>query len=352
MTESLIDLHTQLEKFNLHVHFSWRGRVLGVFGPSGAGKSVFIESLVGIHPTEGKAAVSGYTVMDTPNGFEPPLYKRSIGWVPQDASLFPHLTCKQNIQFAHRSDGSMNIESLLDIFELKGVKDQLPPKLSGGEKIRTALARAIASNPKVLLLDEPMAALDVPLRHRIFPYLLKLKEQFSMPMIFVSHNVDEIWSFTDYVIILDKGSVMASGPTQSTLESSDVPKLEDTLNQYNRFEATVLDASSPQKVRLASGQILYTSQWIENGRNKTYVNIPPDEILVSLAKIHLISARNQIQGTIVDMRNVKGSKLMTVDAGEHWTVRITENAQKELKFEIGKEVNLIFKASAVRISLK
>lgn len=341
---SELNLSYKTPSFTLKVSHQWNGHALGVFGPSGAGKSLLMESLVGLRNAKGRAEVQGNVLFDTPKKRVPKISERNLGWVPQDACLFPHLTCEENIRFALGHQTSKKIDFLLEIFELNAQKNQFPHELSGGERIRTALARALASNPKILLLDEPMSGLDFPLRKRIFPYLIKLKENFSLPMIYVSHHVDEICALTDEVIVLNQGQVIDAGPTFSTIESSQLTRLEDALDQFNRFKVYIQgkQISLPSGACLISHDKIPQKDWVE-------IKVRPDEILLSLSPIQAISARNQIPGKISNIRTFRGVQIVEVDAGEKWIVRISQEAKKELGLQPGINVTLIFKASAVMV---
>src|SRR3990172_755944 len=185
-----------------------------LFGPSGTGKSLILNILSGIiPPDDGYIRLNGDELFNRQKGINVPMRKRKIGYVFQEYSLFPHLTVAENITYGinGKADIEKKLGELLELFRLKEKKEKYPRELSGGQKQRVAIARAIASDPKLLLLDEPLSALDERIREKLQQDLLKLKSILSIPIIYVTHNLQEAFTLADHIIILNDGRIVESG---------------------------------------------------------------------------------------------------------------------------------------------
>ena len=206
----------QLGDFTLDVSFESDSRVTGLFGASGAGKTSVVNMIAGlVRPDRGTIAIDGTTLDDTAARIHVPPHRRRIGYVFQEARLFPHLSVAQNLDYGRRMNGLardeahfQRIVSLLDIGDLLARRSG---QLSGGERQRVALGRALLSKPRLLLLDEPLGALDESRKAEILPYLIKLRDDDSVPMVYVSHDADEMRQLAGRVVILKRGRVEAFG---------------------------------------------------------------------------------------------------------------------------------------------
>ncbi|MFB9262777.1 molybdenum ABC transporter ATP-binding protein [Bradyrhizobium erythrophlei] len=211
-----VDVKKQLGEFSLAAAFTSEGRVTGLFGASGSGKTSLINMIAGLlRPDRGTIAIDGETVDDTEAGIHVPAYRRRIGYVFQDARLFPHLDVRHNLDYGRRMNGLADdpaqrkrIVDLLDIGELL---DRRPGKLSGGERQRVALGRALLSRPRLLLLDEPLGALDEGRKVEILPYLVRLRDEAGIPMVYVSHDAAELRQLATQIVMLRRGQVTAFG---------------------------------------------------------------------------------------------------------------------------------------------
>ncbi|MBI4334766.1 MAG: molybdenum ABC transporter ATP-binding protein [Chloroflexi bacterium] len=208
-----LQLQYALPPFHLEMDIDVESTVLAVFGPSGAGKSTLLELLCGLRkPHHGTIRVGDRVLFDSSRKLNVPSRSRHIGWVPQDASLFPHLSVRDNIFYgAGRGPAKCDVTAVIEVLNLSHTLGRSASSLSGGEKQRVALARALASCPDILLLDEPLGSLDIPLRYKIFPYLLKIRDVFGIPTLYVSHDPNEVMSIADYVVMLVAGKVVNQG---------------------------------------------------------------------------------------------------------------------------------------------
>ena len=200
--------------FSLEVRERLEARVVALFGPSGAGKTTVRESIAGLRrPDEGVIEIGSDRLVDTSIGLALPPHQRRVGYVPQDLALFPHLDVRRNILFSAVDGAGPDFDAVVALLEIGEMLVREVGELSGGERQRVALARALVAAPALLLLDEPLAALDRPLRERVLPYLIRIRDEFSIPMIYVSHDPAEVNAIADWVLVLDQGRVVRRGPT-------------------------------------------------------------------------------------------------------------------------------------------
>ena len=211
--------------FALDVDLELPGRgITAFFGPSGSGKTTLLRAIAGLERiTDGRLVVGGEVWQD--GGRCLPTHARPLGYVFQEASLFPHLSVRANIEYGMRRAGAP-ANGFDDIVELLGIAPLLerePGRLSGGERSRVAIARALVTAPRLLLMDEPLAALDAARKAEFMPYLERLHRQLAIPVLYVTHAIDEVARLADHLVLLDDGRVQASGPTAETLTRTDLP---------------------------------------------------------------------------------------------------------------------------------
>src|SRR6202521_3996084 len=213
-----VDVSKQLGEFSLQASFASEGRVTGLFGASGAGKTSLINMIAGLlRPDRGIIAVDGETLDDTNARAHVPVHRRRIGYVFQDARLFPHLDVRQNLDYGRRMNGlaedGAQYRRVTELLDISNLLDRRPGRLSGGERQRVALGRALLSKPRLLLLDEPLGSLDEGRKVEILPYLVRLRDEANVPMVYVSHNADEMRQLATSIAMLKRGRVIAFGRT-------------------------------------------------------------------------------------------------------------------------------------------
>ena len=211
-----VDIRKKLGHFNLEVAFATEGRVTGLFGSSGAGKTSLVSLIAGLEtPDRGHITIDGERLVDTAAGLDVPPHRRRIGYVFQDARLFPHLDVAQNLDYGRRmnalSRDPAQERRIADLLDIGTLLRRRPGALSGGERQRVALGRALLSRPRLLLLDEPLGALDDERKAEILPYLVRLRDEADIPMVYVSHDPDEMRQLATDVVILKRGRVAAFG---------------------------------------------------------------------------------------------------------------------------------------------
>ncbi len=332
--------------------------VTAVFGPSGSGKTTLLRAVLGFEPgATGRIALGGEAWLDSERGVLTPPYRRPVGCTFQDGRLFPHLDVAGNLRYADRrsapaSDAAVSITSddVVDALDLGPLLDRRPHTLSGGERQRAALGRALLSRPRLLLLDEPLSALDRRRKAEILPYLLALHPRFGIPTLYVSHAVDEVALLADRILVLADGRVQAFGGTVEVLEQLDLAPLTE------RFQAAaVLEA------RVSHHDDEYRLTWLDLDGQR--LSVPRIEYLavgesarllvrsrdVSLAteRPSPTSIRNVLSGVLVALRQDESTPFAetTVDLGSHrLRARITRASAAELGLEVGSPVFALLKS--------
>ena len=214
-----VDVARQIGEFSLQASFASEGRVTGLFGASGAGKTSLINIIAGLLPPDrGTIVIDGEALDDTAAKLHVPAHRRRIGYVFQDARLFPHLDVRGNLDYGRRMNGLADDPAqrarVTDLLDIGGLLARRPGQLSGGERQRVALGRALLAQPRLLLLDEPLGSLDEERKVEILPYLVRLRDEAGIPMVYVSHDADEMRQLATQVVMLRRGRVVAFGGTE------------------------------------------------------------------------------------------------------------------------------------------
>jgi molybdate transport system ATP-binding protein len=212
MIDLAIDIVLEQGEFSLQVADRSRVEVLGLFGASGSGKTTLLEAIAGLRqPARGEIVVAGVTFFSSARGTNLAPRDRRVGYVPQDGLLFPHLNVRSNVLFGARS-GPAHVEAVAEMLDIAALLRRPVQDLSGGERQRVALARALMTAPTLLLLDEPLAAVDRARRERILPYLLRIRRDLHVPLVYVTHDAAELSQIADRVLVMDNGRAAAAGP--------------------------------------------------------------------------------------------------------------------------------------------
>ncbi len=219
-----------LDDFELQLSATLSGQVTAIFGASGAGKTSCLETVAGLRRLRrGRIELDGIQLVDTARHHFVPPECRQIGYVPQDGALFPHFSVLGNVRFGMPKAAvapAFQFDHVVEVLELRPLLERRVTRLSGGEKQRVALGRALVSAPRLLLLDEPMAGLDSALKARVLPYLIRVKEEFKIPMLYVTHLAEEVMALCDDVVRLDGGRLIAQGSPGEIFQAGKEPRYE------------------------------------------------------------------------------------------------------------------------------
>lgn len=344
-----------LAAFALHVEAALSGRVTAVLGPSGSGKTSLLEAVAGLRPrTRGRIVVKGEVLLESARRVCLPPERRRVGYVPQDSGLFPHLSVLGNVGFGARGDDT-RVRTAIDTLGLGPLLDRSPRSLSGGERQRVALARALATDPRVLLLDEPLASLDVELKERILPYLLRVRDEWRVAMLYVTHNVGEALALADHVLVLRDGAVEASGAPGELLSSPTIVREAAAGGVENLFSAHVLSHDAEAGVtRLGLAGGLEVSVPLVTSRavgSTATLAIRAEDVLVAVEPIRGLSARNVYEGRVARLDRTGADVLLRVElaGGSAWLARLTPGAVRDLGLAPESRVWLAVKSHSARV---
>jgi molybdate transport system ATP-binding protein len=354
----LLRCRIPLANFTLDVDVSFDARVTSIFGPSGSGKTTILDAIAGLRLIQaGEIEVSGRTLFSSARGINRSPQDRAIGYVPQEGALFPHLSVRKNILFgasrdANGKSNAINLNHVLDVLEIGNLLERPVTKLSGGEGQRVALARAILSRPQLLLLDEPLAALDIGLKERILPYLGRVRDEFEIPMIYVTHNLTEVLSLADWALMIQQGKLVTQGvPKEAFRATHAIMQIPE--EQFENVFTVAFVESDPKtgrtKVRLQTGEELTIPYMQKPATNFIQVRISADDILIATERPEQISASNVIAGVVRRVDLFDGQAVLTVLAGEEFYVRITAAAVNRLGLIEDSRVFLIMKARSFHL---
>ena len=202
------DIELAQGSFALAARARLDARAAALFGPSGAGKTTILDAIAGLRtPRRGSITIDGRVLFSSEQRLNLPPHHRRVGYVPQDVALFPHMNVRRNLLYGRHPGVSPDLDRVVGMLEISGLLDRRVTDLSGGERQRVALGRALMSGPSLLLLDEPLAAVDVPLRRRILPYLQRVRDELVVPIIYVSHDREEVEALADVVVMVEGGQV-------------------------------------------------------------------------------------------------------------------------------------------------
>lgn len=343
-----------------------------LFGPSGAGKSTVISAIAGLlRPASGRIAIGGAVLWDSAAGAWTRPERRRIGVVFQDARLFPHLSVAGNLRYGLRRapPGALSLGDVVGLLAIGDLLDRRPPTLSGGERQRVAIGRALLCQPRLLLMDEPLASLDAPRRAEILPYL-KLLRQTGLPILYVTHAIEEVWRLADHVVLLDAGRVAADGSPQALSARGDIPLLaerDDAAAVLNAAVAWHDPARGLTRLRFTAGASSEQSSGhlgvlvplrSEPFGTQMRVRVPAREVILAAAAPNAISVQNVMSGRVRRVLTPQPSRgalvevTLTSDAygpGPVLLARITLDAVTRLGLAEGVPVFALVKSTSLDV---
>lgn len=343
--------------FELAVHLGLPGRgVTALFGHSGSGKTTVLRCIAGLERAPGGfLAVNGEVWQDAARGVFLATHRRALGYVFQEPSLFPHLTVRGNLDFGRKripvASRRVSFDQAVDLLGIAALLDRKPAGLSGGEAQRVAIARALLTSPQLLLLDEPLAALDLARKREILPYLDRLHDELEIPMLYVSHAPDEVAQLADHLVLMDKGSVAAAGPLQDTLARLDLPPA--FADDAGVVLDTVIGAHDDQDglTRLdCAGGSLFVARRPEPLGRRLRCRVHARDVSLALARAEHTSILNILPAVVVGTgpTEIPSHVLVRLDAGGvPLLARITRRSSRTLAIAPGQPVWAQVKAVAL-----
>jgi molybdate transport system ATP-binding protein len=358
MTAS-VDIRRRLSaQFTLDAAFEAPAGFTILFGASGSGKTTILRAIAGlIRPDAGRIAVGGTTLFDSGTGVDVPVQRRRVGYLFQQLALFPHLTIRSNIAYGLHalpdSDAQDRVAAIAESFRIAHLLERKPGQVSGGERQRTALARALVTDPAILLLDEPLSALDHAIQARILDDLRRWNEQRQIPALYVTHSHREVYELGARVIALDQGRVVATGTAHEVLDLPAHRQLANLAGFENVFAAVVVERAErngTMRCRIVDGgtELEVPLSGHRNGDRVT-IAIRAGDILLAAAEPHGLSARNVVRGCVAAATRQGHAVVAVVDAGAPFVVHVTPGAAQGLGLEPGRELWVVLKTYSCRV---
>jgi molybdate transport system ATP-binding protein len=330
------------------------GRVTALFGPSGAGKSTFANCIAGLlHPAHGRITLDGEVLFDGTAGIAVPSNRRRIGYVFQDARLFPHLTVAGNLDYglkrtlvAHRRVAR---DQVIDLLAIGPLLTRRPATLSGGEKSRVAFGRAVLTSPRLLIFDEPLASLDGARKAEMLPFIERLRDELAIPMIYVSHAIEEILRLADDVAVIENGRILRVGPTVDTLNAA------VTLHGAGGDPSSVIEALVAQAdagdgltALTVNGGCLFVPRLAAADGARVRLSIRARDVAIARERPAGLSILNVLPARVVTVTDGPAAQAdVALDIGAPLWSRITRRSARELGLVPGAEVYALIKSVAI-----
>lgn len=324
--------------------------ITAIFGRSGAGKTSLINAVAGLtKPQSGLISIGDHTLFDSSKQFSLPVCKRNIGYVFQDARLFPHYKVKGNLLYGVDRADDAYFEKIVTMLSLELLLQRHVSELSGGEKQRVAIGRALLSKPEILLMDEPLASLDLPRKREVMPFLETLAEEIQIPILYVSHSLHEVLRLADHLVIVSQGRVAVSGPIRQVWASNEMRPWLENDEQSSLFEGQVIEHNEKyglSKVQLTSQQSLWIQKISCDIGTMARLQIRANDVSVTLKKPELTSIRNILEAKVKTIQTPNPSEEtqfnalieLMLDDGCHLWASVTRWACEDLNLTEGQSV--------------
>jgi molybdate transport system ATP-binding protein len=347
-------------RFQLDVEFEVPPGFAILFGASGSGKTTTLKSISGIvRPDAGRISIDDELLFDSERGINLPIRRRGVGYVFQDLALFPHLTAIANVEFGMsnlpRTDRRRRADAMMEALQIPHIAGRKPREISGGEAQRVALARALSCEPRILLLDEPLSAIDEGTKLSIIADLKRINREMRLPILYVTHNRDEAISLGDRVIVFEQGLVVAQGlPIEvfGAPVTTSVARLTGTENIFSGRVAGKSEAAGTMTLEVSDGrgtcrvEVPFGNQ--AQGEHLT-IAVPSGDILLATEEPVATSLRNRLRGRISAIEDKANRTLVSVHSGVTWNASVTRQAVQELGLTEGQDVWLAFKTHSCHL---
>ncbi len=348
-----VDVEERLGAFHLDVRFEADAPIVGLFGRSGAGKTSVVNAIAGVgKPHRGTIRINGQVLLDTSRGVDLPPEQRRVGYVFQDALLFPHLDVLANLTYGQRlrapAERFIAQERVVDLLGLGGLLKRKPRTLSGGEKQRVAIGRALLAQPRILLMDEPLAALDVTRKAEILDYVERLRDELAIPIVYVSHSVAEITRLADTVVVLSEGKCLAVGDVEDVMGRADLRPATGRYEAGSLVDAEVLrhdEASELTTLRFDGGELLVPKVDAAIG-DRVRARIRARDVSLAITRPEGISILNILAGRVVSVEASLGPivEVQVAVGSATLAARISRRSKEMLDIRAGRDVFVLVKA--------
>jgi molybdate transport system ATP-binding protein len=359
MILKLEGIEHKLGENQFYYDFQTDSSITGIFGPSGAGKTTLFNLISGVDtPKKGIIELNNTLLVNTKENISIKGKNRNIGYVFQENYLFPHLSVKKNLLYSSPYNKSksnyISFNDVIDLLEIKNLLNKKPRQLSGGERQRVAIGRALLSQPHLLLLDEPFSNVDCSKRKQIISYLLKINNHFKIPMLIISHHLEDILKLTRKIVLIENGKSTTSGDIFNIIKNGEKPELIRPKKYQNTFKLNLIDFSEIEntyKLITNDGVILKISDHSKLlNRNlpkdtKIQLSLRPIDIALSLEKLESISVQNQTQGAIKQIIQNNEGTFCVVDCGFELFVEISQSIVSNLFLHEGQTIYCQIKAN-------
>lgn len=350
-----VALRKSLSLFALEVSFTAPAGITIVFGASGAGKTTLLECVAGLlAPDAGRIAVAGDVLFDSGARMNVTPSRRKVGYVFQSLALFPHLTVAENVGYgispAAAAERERRVSQMLSSMRIEHLRHKRPDKISGGERQRVALARALVTDPRVLLLDEPLSALDAATKKGIVDDLRRWNEAHRVPVLYVTHSREEVFALGEHVIALEQGKIIAGGDPHQVLAAPRQESVAQLAGFENIFDAVVTavhDGAGTMTCRAGETMELEVPLGHATIGERVRIAVRAGDILLGAAQPHGLSARNCLPGRLIDLVRRDYTVIARVDCGAMFEVHLTPAAEGSLGLRPGLPVWVIIKTHSL-----
>ena len=351
-----VSVEKTLGGFTLAARFAGAGGVTALFGRSGAGKSTLVNLIAGLlAPDSGRIVLDDTVLFDAEQDIAVPAWRRRIGYVFQEGRLFPHYSVRGNLLYGRRRTRRKlrwgSFDQVVDLLGIAPLLKRAPASLSGGEKQRVAIGRALLASPRLLLMDEPLASLDAQRKAEILPYIERLRDEMKLPIVYVSHSIEEVTRLADTLVLLADGRVVASGTV------NDVFGRLDLRPHTGQFEASVVltarivahDAPSATTVLDHPAGRMWVATIAKPPGTTVRLRVRARDVALGVGELGLLSIRNRLDATVRDIAEGPASSVeVLLDAGgEPLIARITRDAARALEIGVGQPVVALIKSTAL-----
>lgn len=348
-----VDIRRRIGAVQIDAQFSGApGGITALFGRSGAGKTTIVNLLAGLErPDDGRIVVDGVTLFDSAKGVDLPPEARRLGYVFQEGRLFPHMNVRRNLTYGmKRTTDGIGFDQVVGLLDLGDLLGRLPTSLSGGEKQRVAIGRALLASPRLLLMDEPLASLDGPRKAEILPFIERLREEFAVPIVYVTHAVEEIVRLADTLVIVNDGRIAAVGPVEELMTRLDLRPLTGRYEAGAVLTVKVEEHDSEGAVSYLSfdGMRLTVPLTDADPGEELRVRIRARDVSLALQPPEHVSILNIFPGTITEISDRRDGQVdVLVDIGPILWARVTRLAASRLRLAAGQKVHALVKAVAI-----